>query len=490
MSVASEFARPAVASPRRWIGRRTATIGVPLFFVSAVLLAVLDADYRALAFPVLVDVNIAIFFITLLWDRDRRLPVFEIGSVWIAATLVYSTYPFISFLASGLQWNESTDARLLAYEFNLSELAAFAWRYTVYLAAFSTTYLLLRRARRTPLPQIAPPRSALIIAVLVLLAFDLLVKWLMYLVYGLDLDVSYSEVAQYVHQLEHIPYPLWQVTDKIIAATLLAKQALLIVLFRFWRARLARITVFAWLSWEVISVASRLGQRGSAVLLLLSAVLLYHRLVRPLTARALMAFGAALMTGFLFIGIARNVGSYRESAPLKTILTSSNEFQALFATAFDIAQRKHLGTLPPVPWQVYVSDLYLVIPKQLLPFEKIDPALWYLDVMGARGSGVGFMFGVMSQAALGFDWVELVLRGAVLGALFGLLHGWYVRHAASFWATLLYLFITIWAYYTFRATTFWFVHFIVYQFVPFLLGATLIITVLERVRAGAPSRAA
>jgi hypothetical protein len=140
-----------------------------------------------------------------------------------------------------------------------------------------------------------------------------------------------------------------------------------------------------------------------------------------------------------------------------------------------------------VPWQIYVSDLYLIIPSQLLPFEKWDPAEWYLDVIGARGTGVGFMFGVMAQAVLGLDWAELVARGALLGHVSALLHRWYVRRARRFWPTLLYLFVGIWAYYTVRATSFYLVHFVVYQFGSVMAGVALLSAALRwRRRASRP----
>ena len=41
----------------------------------------------------------------------------------------------------------------------------------------------------------------------------------------------------------------------------------------------------------------------------------------------------------------------------------------------------------------------------------------------------------------------------------------YVRRARRFWPTVLYLFVGIWVYYTFRATSFYLLHFVLYQFV-------------------------
>jgi hypothetical protein len=213
--------------------------------------------------------------------------------------------------------------------------------------------------------------------------------------------------------------------------------------------------------------------------LLLGAAMLYHRFVKPLRAAAIALGGVGVLAGFLLVGIAREAVTNESSITLSEIrpldlLMSQNEFQSLFATSYDISQRKQAGALGDVPLQLHFVDLYLEIPSQMLPFEKIDPAQWYLDLIGLRNSGVGFMFGVMSQAAVGLGWIELVFRGALLGVLFAGFHRRYVRDASRFWVTLLYLFVAIWSYYTFRATSLWFVHSIVYQFIPVMLAAKLL----------------
>ena len=133
-----------------------------------------------------------------------------------------------------------------------------------------------------------------------------------------------------------------------------------------------------------------------------------------------------------------------------------------------------------MPWQIYVSDLYFPVPSQLLPFDKIDPSTWYIDVIGETGSGNGYMFGVMSQAVVGLDWAELVLRGVVLALVLAVLQRWYVRRADGFWPTLLYVFVGIWTYYTFRASTFYGAYFVVYHFLPVLIATTLGDAVLRR----------
>jgi hypothetical protein len=438
-----------------------------------------SAAERTLMYPTLTILWLAVLYTLVLWRRDRRLPVFEIGTLWVASTTVYAVVPFFGFIAMGQQWTHWTDNRLQWYEFNPGELASFGWRQVVYILAFIVCYLCVRKrynARSTPL---APVSSSLLAAIAIIFAAQEVFKLSMSHFYGLDLDVSYADLGQLIERMAQTPLLLLQVTFVVLAAVLLIKQAVLIMLIRHWRSFQWRVVLLAWLAFETVSVIMRMGGRGEAVRLLLSFAIVYDRFVRPLRAKWLLAGGSILLAGFLIQGHLRGFMTLGELTP-GNVLTTTNEFQALFGTAFDLYKKKQLGTLPPVPWQIYWSDAYIAIPQQLLPFDKIDPTVWYLSLLGYPGSNVGLMFGVMSQAVLGFDWIELAIRGAVLGLLFGAFHRWYVRHVRSFWATLLYLFVTVWSYYTYRATSLWILHFVVYQFLPVFLAAKILEAGLSR----------
>jgi hypothetical protein len=465
--------RAARGRPRAWLAL--------LLLASAAALGLAGDEPRRLLLPLLAMTNIAAVFVVVLWRRDRELPVFEIGSLLVAATLLYSAIPFVNFLADGLRWGPASDGRLPRYGADVESLAAFAWRYVVYLGCFVAVYLPARGRRTAAGTALGPlPRSTLA-ALLVMLGLAWAFEYLLHLTYGLDVHVSYTDLPVTV-QPATMPYLVWQVTLVVLASAFVMKQAVILLLIRRWRDVRWRLVLVVWLAVEVTSVATQLGSRGAAVRLLLTFAVLYHRFVRPWRPLWLAAAGGVLLAAFLAQGILRFQPLLDGGLDARTVLTSTNEFQTLFATAYDLRQRRLTGTLADVPWQIYVSDLYMVIPSQLLPFYKWDPSEWYLEVIGARGTGVGFMFGVMAQTALGFDWMELVARGAVLGLVAALFHRWYARRARGFWPTLLYLFVGVWSYYTVRATTFYLLHFVVYQFVPVMAIATLLTVALGRRR--------
>lgn len=477
--------------PRRRAGDanlRVAGVMVVSLTVSAGVYLLVDAEIAPLVAPLLANANLALFFVCTLLFHDRQVPVFESGSLWMAATFVYATFPFLGFIAAGMKWTPAMDNRLQQYPFVASEIVWFAWQYTMYIAAFAVTYLLVRRRAAVPLGVFQPLRRSTEGALLFVFVALLAVRWGAYFLYGIDQRASHdtADILQMNENLSRMPLLLRQVVSRMFEGIFLAQLGLAILLLTQWKKhRWARVIPVLWLAYEAAVVYVRESARSPLILLVLCMVLFYHRLVRPLSFKVVMLGSAAFLTGFLTLGILRMHLFAPDGIGFRSALTITNEFQALFTNAFDLYQRQRLGTLGPVPWQIYAVDLYLEIPRQLLPFEKIDPAIWYLGVLGIHDLSIGFAFGVMAQAVLGFGWIELIARGAALGLFYGALHRWYVKRAARLWPTLFYVFVSIWSFYSFRATTFWFVHFVVYQFVPFFAVVKLTEAALERKRATA-----
>ncbi len=142
----------------------------------------------------------------------------------------------------------------------------------------------------------------------------------------------------------------------------------------------------------------------------------------------------------------------------------NNEFQVVFANSCHVLHMKKFNQLGEVPTTIFYSDVLRGIPQQFLPFKKVDISDWYLERLNLHGEGTGLMFGSVTQAILGWDWIELVLRGGLLGFVFASIHRWYARRSSSFWITLIYLWLCIFNYYSVRATTFYFVSVTVQRF--------------------------
>jgi hypothetical protein len=483
------FVRTAASAYSR---RRARAIVICLLiaFLSVTALAMLSPDRRVLAAPLFAIVFTSAAYMMILWTRDGVPPVFEAGTLCVLAIAAYGTLPLVGFLLMNGQWDPAADNRLFAYPFIPAELGMFGWRYAVYAASFVAAYLLVRGKGTVRTTAFTMPKPHAQTALAIVFAAIYLCKIGLRLAYGYnpeDFDYS-SDPTLALLNAQAQPYFVQQVGHNVLSALFVVQLGVIVLLLAHWRKRWCRYALGIWLVAELLSTAIRLGSRGRVVLLFLTAGVLYHRLVRRLNFRILAIAGSLMLSGFLVLGAIRVV---RPGDPMKEraehVLTVTNEFQALFTTAFDIHKRKEAGEVQSVPWQVYVSDFYLPIPSQLLPFEKLDPSQWYIDLIGQTGVGIGYMFGVMSQAAVGLDWIELVLRGVALAVCLALLHRWYVRRATRFWPTLLYLFVSIWAYYSFRASTFYFLYFVIYHFVPVLLVTILLEKILSRMRRDRPS---
>lgn len=203
-------------------------------------------------------------------------------------------------------------------------------------------------------------------------------------------------------------------------------------------------------------------QRTSLFLLLGGSLLLYHRFVKRIKPPLFLFLGICLFILFIAYGLLRGssetFGFVEKSQNLASsgvsIFSVSNEFEALFAGTYDLLNMKKEGLLDPVPWQAQVYDIVLMIPSQILPFEKWDPQAWYLAHYSTFPGY--FMYNPICQAIVGLDWVGLFITGALLGFIWGRIHLWCVKKQSHFWPSFYYFWLMIWSYYVIRSTTFGF----------------------------------
>jgi hypothetical protein len=406
----------------------------------------------------------------LLRRRDNRFPFFDVGAICVMVTTLYFVVPLLNFIFGGMAFTVLSDNRLFTYSPSPGDLAPLIWGAVLYLLAFCAVYVMLRGKGYPHTVGIDAPGGARI-GIMILLGVGLGVSILgIEMSYEVSVTPSYEDLRAGIGSVTQLPYYLQQVVHNLQGMYLVAKQALLLVIVFYWKKRSIRTLGLAWLLAEIIWSVARQGARTDVVLLILSAALLYHRLVRPLSFSRICIGGLALLSGVFLVGVVRDLGlslSEMRGAGV-SVLSITNEFQSLFGTAYDLHERSARGGLSAIPWTVYLSEVFQLAPSQILPFRKMDPADWYLELLGLRESGVGFMFGVLSQGVVGGGPIELLARGMLLGGVYAAVHRWYVRRSSTWSATLTYLFVCVWSYYTVRATTFYFVYFAVYRLAPFL----------------------
>jgi hypothetical protein len=211
--------------------------------------------------------------------------------------------------------------------------------------------------------------------------------------------------------------------------------------------------------------------------------ILYDRFVKRIRPLIAVAGAAVFLFGYVLFGFVRS--NLRPETSGATILNSTNEFEALFSNAFDLYQRSENGTLPPVPLQVRFADFIAPIPSQILPFEKLDNAIWYTRVLGIENTGGGYAFGVISEGAIGWGWLELVARGMLTAYMLALLHRWYKSNSSKYWVLVIYLYLEVSCYWLFRQSTFYFIPLLFLNVLPFYVAVRLLSTRSGRSRKAA-----
>jgi hypothetical protein len=467
------------------VTRTAASVVVALVAANLAVFASAAEAARPVVIPLLAILDITVVFLTTLYRRERVLPVFDLGAFTAMTTALYSGFPLFAFWMAGLTWTPISYLPLYQHSPDASDAGAFAWRHVLYLGAFVCGYLALAPGRADQSTAIRGLRRSAQISVILLTVTLLLYFRALQSLFGVTYEPSYVDLEAATAAIEATPLPLQQLSHNLYAILFLLKLVILLWLMTRWNDWRWRTVLFVWLAVEGATTVSRMGGRTWFVMLIAATVLLYHRLVQPLRVWMAAAAAGVLIAGAIAYGLARDVGggiatvAASEGSPWAAM----NEFQALFGIAYDLFARKAAGTLGAIPWQVYANDFLIVVPSQILPFPKADPCIGYPQV---DGIGLGCVLGVVSNAVIGLDWVELAARGLVLGFLFAAIHRWYKRHRTGYWATLFYLCLCLWSYYTFRASTFYLVYFVVYRFLPMLVAVRAVQMLVEAARRGMP----
>lgn len=466
-----------------------------LLILLLLLLAVLlftNADARYVAMPLFACVFVMAWVTYALWQKDGGLPLFDIGFICALATFVYSVMPLINFWAGGLRYGTLSDSRLLSYNLTPEDVGNFHWRHVTYLAALAFSYVLFRKRRLIEVGNVANPpnseKNALVFMFAVFTVYFLLLQ--LYAGFGMSVSYNSDQFSESYTSFMSMPLIVRQITSKLAGIFFIVKLAILFWLIQQCRVKLWRNVLLIWIAYEIGYAFMLKGARTGMMLFLLGCALMYHRLVSPIRLRSLVPTGLAVLALFTFMGIYRGLDSVGDANSLISesqggFLSTGGEFQALLGTAYDVYQRVTFEGVN-VPWQIYFNDIITVLPpQQIMPFEKISGAEWYLQLLGISGQGVGFMWGVITQCVVGLDWIELALRGCLLGFILAKIHKWYIDRKEDFHANIIYIYLCLRIYYTFRDTTGALLAITVWELLPFLLFLWILSGVLDVKRADA-----
>lgn len=435
----------------------------------------LDDQQRTVAYPALAVILVLATLVAVLSGRDHAIPYFDIGVVCTFVTAVYLAFPPLAFLLSGLEWTVLSDGRLLRYQVSPPEFSAITWWGALYIFSLASTYSVTRQRPAADFTvRLREPSKAAIVGLVFFFALVLIYSQMLQSVLGVNLNPTYGSEDLTIDS-ESVPLLLQQITDKVLGIGVVLQFGLILLLVNRAHNHVFRWTLYIWAGALTVTLLTTFGARSQLAFFLLAWLLAHERLRPRFGVPKAVVFGILLVLALLFYGFARDMRD--ASVEPHLIFSAITDFQALYGTTYEVMRIRDTVASADLPLTLYLADFFRLFPQQILPFEKVDPAGWYLDTAGLRGLG-GYNFGVLSEAAIGLGAIELVARGMVLGFLLGYIHNWYVKRAAGFWPTLFYLWLCVLSYYTFRASTFYLLTHALYVFLPAYLLVTIASSVL------------
>lgn len=461
--------------PARYAG----SVWPTAFLILALLAAILTADENTIFVvgPLIVTLVCALLFVQLLTRRRRGdLLWFEIGLIYVGVVTIYTVYPLVGYLVLEQRYTPLNDLRLQFARPDAATVGRTGWLYVAHLAAFVVCYLGLRGRLPITVPRPSTPRISVGVAAvafyLAIQAFTIVLGWF----YDTSAD-SYIEsyliarrlplfVAQIAGHLQGALYPL----------------VIVILVLLFSRYPQSRPILIAWVAATAAVTALRLGNRTELVLFVFAIAVTYHSLVRRISVRVVSMAAVAGLVGFVAFGLVRAGIAGALDQPWYVIpFASSSEFEVLFGNAVHLDRVIATGVDLQLPAYFYLGDLLAVLPQQLAPYTKFDPATWYVTTFFPEyaAAGGGLAFGVIAESLLTGGLISAAARGAFLGLLFAGIHRLYVRHPRQLWIFVFYVWMTTLSYQAFRASTLYLLVPFVYRFLVVMFAVRIAAALLD-----------
>jgi len=421
-----------------------------------------SGDERAVILPVIAALLFILPALMELYERNGGVPLDDIGALYLTILALYLVFPIATYWARGLRFTPYNDSRLY-WAFPVpSQIASIEWKYVAYIVPCVIAYLCAATRNSSNRTRWVKANTRTMFSCVLLLAgLEIFLKTFAG-IYRIS-AANYDELVRLTFEMyRSLPHLVAQIYTHCNSMVVVAQAATLVFLFRDYRKY--RALILAWLVLETVIVVGGLGSRSPLVWLILMMAILYDRFVKRI--RLSIAVGGAVV----FLGAYMLFGFVRSYSSPQTVnvsfLDANNEFEALFASAFDLYTRADNGTLPPVPPQVRLNDFVAPIPSQLLPFEKLDASTWYTRILGIEDTGAAYGFGVISEGAIGWGWPELLLKGLLTGYILARLQRWYKARSTNYWVLVIYLYLEVSCYWLFRTSCFYFITLLLLTFCP------------------------
>lgn len=400
--------------------------------------------------PILLIWAILFFVYSTAARRDGRAPADDIGVVFLLVLALYNTLPPLLWLLQGGTYTSIFNSKLIRLQPTTEDTFYLQTIALCYAFGFAVVYLGLRRLIPRPVVPTAIPyiNNSIMGGAIVIIAGGLVISLFLGFSGTIETAGSYSDRYRVIAKL---PLALGQLVKIVAGFSAVAQLVILVALLQRWPRH--RIFFVIYILTILFSFDSD-GERTSIATGLLSVLIAWHVLVRPIAHSRWYAIFGIVMFAFLILGFRRDLTSWNSLTALDPSDFSFGEFDQVWATGVDLLQQSELGGFK-IPLAAYFSEFISFIPSQLLPFQKMTLSDWYLDTFyyQYKLDGAGFAFGAISQSLVGGGVGEALIRGGLLGAISVWLIRWYRAPKRSWWRFPLYLYLLVFSYQSVRDTT-------------------------------------
>jgi hypothetical protein len=432
------------------------------------LVVSVDPDLRWPLLQCGIAVAIIAAYMSVRYSRGYdALEFFDLGTLFVSIAFLYTFVPLANYVWRGGTFSNDADARMMMLQPAPETVTSVGWHYLLFMAGVATAYLAYQRhdkPRSTARP--SPPRGDFLFWMIGLYATCQIVMIVLKVRYGLGAETYLESYRVYLD----VPVFLQQSMAWLTGFSRVVEIGILACFYS--RYQRYRVAAWAWIAAVAIATFLRLHARTDLMIAVGSSLFLYHVFVRQVRLGRLAVVGVITVTAFQALGVLRGLGGDVDAMGTHELLNSGSEFEAIFGNAVHILTMRDSGQglLPRYVW--YLNEVSILIPQQLLPFTKIDPATWYVRSFFPRYAdmGGGFAWGSIAQSIVGFGLPEAALRGVLLGALLASFN----RYLRARWSNFQYVVVYAWmmatVYLSMRNVTFYFIHGLVYMVAPWLVA--------------------
>ncbi len=411
-------------------------------------------------------------FMAIRQARSRQtLEFFDIGTLFIAIAFLYTFIPLANFVRLDGVYSQEGDTRMYSLQPSPELVERVGWHYLLFMATFAAGYLISQNRLGEPNnTRTSPPRGDFLFWMLGIYASCQSALMVLRIRYGLTAE-TYLESYRVFRD---VPVFLQQSFAWLTGFSRIVEIGILAYFFS--RYERYRVVVWAWLAVIATATFMRLHARTDLMIAVGSSVFLYHLFVRRVSLVRLAVIGLVALVSFQALGVLRALGGYVDDLGTRELVSSGSEFESVFGNAIHILSVLDSGqSLPPrITW--YLSEIAILFPQQLLPFDKVDPSIWYVRTFFPRyeALGGGYAWGAIAQSVVGFGLAEAALRGCLLAIALAAVNRFLRKRWDRFEFVVVYAWLMGTVYLSMRNVTFFFVHGTAYFVAPWLIACYMI----------------